>query len=87
MAARVVAAAGRVDAVAGGEHDLARLGAGQGRVGRQDEGSDAGMKGTNIFVVKDGDRLKILSAAKTDEIATENARKALDALKAAIIGG
>lgn len=46
-----------------------------------------GMKGTNIFVVKDGDRLKILSAAKSDEIATENARKTLDALKAPIIGG
>ena len=39
----------------------------------------------NIFVVMDGDRLKIQSVAPTDEDAEQNARKALDIAKQPVI--
>ncbi len=45
-----------------------------------------GYKGVNIFVVKDGDRLTIKSAAKMMEDARENAEKTLEVLKEPVIG-
>jgi hypothetical protein len=45
-----------------------------------------GYKGVNVFVVKDGDRLSIKSAAKTMEKARENAEKTLEVLKEPVIG-
>jgi hypothetical protein len=45
-----------------------------------------GYKGVNVFVVKDGDRLIIKSAAKSMEDARDNAEKTLKALKEPVIG-
>jgi len=45
-----------------------------------------GYKGVNIFLVRDGDRLTIKSAAKTMDAARNNAKKALEILKAPVIG-
>lgn len=46
-----------------------------------------GMKGVNIVLVQDGDRLTIRSAAPDAERARENAQTALQALKNALRGG
>jgi hypothetical protein len=45
-----------------------------------------GYKGANVFVVKDGDRLTVKSAAKTMDAARENAEKTLEALKEPVVG-
>jgi len=45
-----------------------------------------GMKGVNIFLVKDGDRLRIQSAANDAATARKNAETALEGLKAPLLG-
>jgi hypothetical protein len=45
-----------------------------------------GYKGVNIFLVKDGGRLTIKSAAKTMDEARENAEKTLEALQEPVVG-
>lgn len=45
-----------------------------------------GMKGANVFLVRDGDRLTIRSAADDADIARRNAETALGALKKSLLG-
>ena len=46
-----------------------------------------GMKGANVILVRDGDRLTIRSAANDANTARKNAETALDALKNSLLGG